>query len=268
VKNNTVRIFDIETGPRARQIVESFAGNFKAFTPPGDFDPSTVALGNVKDVAKQAEKIEAARLKHEASKLTARDDYEAERKAFYDAAYERAALSAITGRVLTIGVKEVGKPSEILCADDNDDSERELLTKWWELVSEAQISSFSRLVGHNIKKFDLPFLIQRSYYLGVEVPHGVIENDRYFSRIFIDTMERFTCGAHGVMVSLDTLARFFGCPGKDTVDCTGARFAAMYLGSEEDRNTAITYLGHDLIMTESVATFMGITTPMFDASEL
>lgn len=252
-------IFDIETGPQAREVIDTFAPKYPEFVPPGEFDPSAVALGNVKDPQKIQEKIDAARAKHEASKLTAKDDYEIARKKHFDDFAEKAALSAFTGRILAIGIKPSKGKAYVIEADADDKSEAVLLREFWSLYRFHSMDRTSRMIGHCIEGFDVPFIIQRSWALRVPVPDGIYEQDRYLSRIFIDTMKRFTCGVYGARASLDNLAKFFGIPGKDLIDSSGAQFAADYLSGDPDRRqAAIMYLLHDLTMTEHAARMMGI----------
>lgn len=259
MNNNEYCTFDIETGPLAREHVDQFAPKYKDFIPPGEFDPASVAVGNLKDPLKIAEKIESERSKHEAKKLTARSDYERDRQKHFDDHYARAALSAITGQVLAIGIKPAGKESHLILSDGTEAGETALLKEFWAIIAKAQMSAFRRFIGHNIAGFDLPFLMQRSWVRGVAVPEGIFDQDRFLSRIFIDIQKKFTCGVHGQFVSLDTVARVLGIPGKDLIDCDGASFAAEYLSGDAERvKTALMYLDHDLAMTEAAAVRMGI----------
>jgi hypothetical protein len=168
--------FDIETGPLARDFLESLLP---------EFDPSEVKLGNAKDPALVAAKIEAAREKHQADFL------------------EKAALDPLTGRVLAIGLLSFGpnedKATSEVALDDAacDDNERELLEDFWSVFLRSLDGERTFFVGHNSTDFDLPFLVTRSRILGVRVPPLVIRRsgNRYsFSDRFIDTRTVFALG--------------------------------------------------------------------------
>jgi len=249
-------VFDCETGPLEKSTVLSRTPDFKQPEPPGEFDPSTVKLGNLKDEAKIAAKIETEREKHgrlvanyEKDVATAKDSHESE-------AMEKAALSPITGEVLAIGYKsEKGTVMRISGRDGLD--EADLISEFWARYQTC-IAPARKLVGHNIFGFDLPFLINRSWVLDVTVPVGVIDRDRFWNeRIFIDTMKRWALGRYGDWVKLDTLSQLFGGTGKPE-GVTGAMFADLIKGSEEEQKTAVEYLFNDLEMTWKVAVAMGV----------
>jgi hypothetical protein len=190
------------------------------------FDESKVKLGNLKDPEKIKAKVEEAR------------------QEFLD----KAALSAVTGQVLAIGYR---RGDSVLIRDGR---EWQLLNAFWKLFKDLPKHGIRHMIGHNIFAFDLPFLIQRSWRWAIPIPAGVIEKDRYWSRVFVDTMARFGCGVYGAKVSLDNLARFFGIEGKPD-GVTGADFAKLW---ETDRKTAEEYLRNDLNMTWEVAKRLGV----------
>ena len=112
------------------------------------------------------------------------------------------------------------------------------------------------MVGHNIFGFDLPFMVRRSWTLGLahKVPPTLIKQDRYWSPVFIDTMTRWRLGDYRNYVSLDTLAKAFGAGGKPD-GISGADFARLW---QEDRPRAVAYLKNDLEITFQVAMRLGI----------
>ena len=211
-------IFDIETGP----LDES---ELKRILPA--FDPASVKHGNTKDEAKKTAQIEAARAEHE--------------RKFID----RAALSALTGHVVTVGYQAAGGEVTI-----DELSEFDTLDMFWHRYRWAKEHKI-KMIGWNIFGFDLPFLIRRSWCLGVSVPESLLEKWRYWDPTFIDLMQVWSCGAYGEREKLHIAARFFGHDGKNG---DGADFHRLW---KEDRPTAIAYLENDLEMTELVATSMG-----------
>ena len=211
-------IFDIETGPLPEAELE-------AMLPP--FDPAEVKTGNIKDPEKVAAKIAEAESNH--------------RQAFFD----RAALDPLTGRVLAIGML-AGKDFEFLTYDDED---RMLDAFWsrWEDMSRGA----NRFIGFNCLLFDLPFLVRRSWKLGVKIPHGVREG-RYWSNLFIDLREVWQLGDRQARGSLDAIARHLGVGEKSG---SGKDFAALL---KLDHDKAIEYLRNDLVLTARIAARLGV----------
>ena len=190
------------------------------------FDESTVKLGQLKDPIKVTAKIEEARAKY----------------------VERAALSPLTGQVLAIGYLPPGEAESIVVENENV----LLADFWWRFLSHRRHGNI--IVGHNILGFDLPFLVRRSWLLGIDVPADAFDG-RYFNRIFVDTMDRWGCGTRGGdFVKLDVLAKAFGVGGKPD-GITGGMFAELLAN---DRKAAEEYLHNDLEMTAKVAERMGL----------
>lgn len=154
-----------------------------------------------------------------------------------------AALDATTGRVLAIGCKK-DQSQSIYEGDEYD-----LLFNFWLLVKlEAE-----SIVGHNIFNFDLPFIIRRSWILGVDFEMPKLDRGGKF----VDTMKVWTCGSYGEYIGLDRLAKCLGIQGKST-ECSGADFARMWNGTQEEREAAKRYLLDDLRVTWDVAVRLGV----------
>ena len=96
-------IFDIETGPLDEDTVLAAAGDFVQPPHPGEFDPGSVKIGNLKDQAKIEAKIAEARASHETAVAQHAQTVEQARQAWVAEQIDRAPLSPITGRVLAIG---------------------------------------------------------------------------------------------------------------------------------------------------------------------
>jgi cell wall-associated NlpC family hydrolase len=213
---------DIETGPAPAEVLADLMP---------DFDETEVKTGNLKDEAKIKEKITAAREAHERGW------------------FEKAALSPVTGRVLCVGVVlPIGEVTVI--GEDAGVEEADIVSDamaWIDTIVHnigGDVTSSKFVIGHNIKGFDLPFLIRRAWALGVPVPRDLLMG-RYWSDVVIDTMERWGCGIHQERISLDSLARFFGVGQKS--EC-GKDFHVWW---DRDRAKAIQYLKNDLTLTEA-----------------
>lgn len=189
-------------------------------------EPEFSAPANYKDPAKIAEKVEEQR----------------------QAWREKAALCATTGRVLAIGLAD-GNGTHILAYEDD---EGELLRRFWAIA--CPDGQWRPLIGFNSNRFDIPFLVRRSYKLRVPVPLGVT-NGRYLNNRFIDLMDHWKVGDYQASISLDRLAKHLGCGSKNG---NGADFAQLL---ETDREAALEYLQNDIRMTRAVAERLGVIEP-------
>lgn len=247
-------VFDIETGPLPEEVLRKRIKPYPEFveTP---FDPASVKVGNLKDPSKIEAKIEEARRQH----ANAKEDHARAAEEYWRAEVGRAALSPLTGQVVAIGMclasggKENGQAIQIAGTGPKL-SEENLLGAFWKKYRWA-ISKNVRIVGHNICGFDFPFLIRRSWILGIPVPDGILDRDRYWNPLFVDTMVRWQCGARGEFASLDTLAQATGHAGKNG---DGADFARLWFGTPEEHAQAILYLKNDIEMTVEVAKTLGV----------
>lgn len=245
-------VFDIETGPLPEEQLESL------YTPleesmiegvvTGDFDPRSVKCGNLKDQAKISEKIEAARMAHEAAKANSARLISEARESHWAEFVGRAALSAITGRVLAIGY--LATESGAMVIDDGDGSEAVVVANFWAKYAKCR-SSGRKMVGHNCNSFDVPFLIRRAWLLDVVVPTTVLEKSKWLDSIFVDTMALWGCGGREP-VKLDLLGQAFGV-GRKTEGVSGGDFHRLWFGSQEERELAVEYLRQDLKLTAEVA---------------
>lgn len=200
--------FDIETGPRPGAELEAM-------------EPKFMPPFNLKDPAKIEANIAAQRAEW----------------------YDRAALHATTGRVLAIGVRSGGQ-TEVL---GDDDGEKDLLIHFWCRVEDA-VRSGRILTGFNIARFDVPFLIHRSWKAGVQVPTGLFYGRWLNPGMFKDLREVWQCGDPRQSISLRRVAEFLGLGTKE--EGGGKEFAHRW---QFDRTAALQYLHLDMSLTESVA---------------
>ena len=183
--------------------------------------------------------------------------YEEAKAGMWDEYVSRAALSPLTGRVLAIGY-QLPNGRYVCHHHEEHGSELGMLERFWMIVQRS-IAQRESMVGHNIKGFDLPFLLRSSWMLGVDYPDGVFDG-RYWHRCFTDTMERWQCGNYrDQFAKLDTLGKAFGLGGKASEGgVSGADFAKFYWGSPEDRALALLYLQRDVELTAGIAARMGV----------
>ena len=242
-------IFDIETGPlpldELWKVVPPFdPASLKPFPP---FDLSAVKYGNMKDEALKAKKLDECMEKHR-QEADEHDKKNATAEADYIASViDRAALDAVTGRVLAIGYYCTKEGPSICMSAGTVAEEVKMLEQFWSIAEAA--SEEHKLVGHNITGFDLPFLIRRSWLLDVKIPGGLLQGGRFWASHIVDTMRVWACGAVGgnSFVKLDVLAKAFGVGAKNG---DGAKFAELWAS---DASAAAAYLLNDLELTYRVA---------------
>lgn len=260
-------VFDIETGPLPDEHLRELCPTFEPPAHPGEFDPSAVKYGNLKDEAKRAAKLEECRIAHAAAVANYADDVERARANHFAEFADRAALSPMTGEIVAIGYRSENGSfiagcgnAPIVSDDDPRDglplNEADILAEFWQQYSRARERN-RQLVGWNINGFDLHFIWMRSIKLGVEIPTSAWNfRGRWFNwdeRCFSDLMLIFSCG--GKFVSLDDAARFLALGGKNG---EGKDFARLWKGSAEERRQAEGYLLNDLQMTWNVGQRLGV----------
>jgi hypothetical protein len=227
--NNPRLIIDIETGADYLAVSE-FIPRFPAF------DPASVAVGNIKDPEKIKLKVDLAEQKHARDAQQHVDDFR-----------DRAALDAWTGEVVAVGLKLPSGEDRIIGGDEG-----EILENTWAYLG-TWMEKFHDIVGFNIKGFDLPFLVRRSWKNKVPVPVNLLSKDRYFHPSFVDLRDKWAVGEYRPKGSLDLICRHFGLKGK-AEDFGGADFAEAYRSGDEERiKRAREYLREDLRMTAEVA---------------
>ena len=240
--------FDIET-QGIRDAALALAEPFPPFVPLPPFDPKAVKVGNLKDPDKIAAKIRTEEEAYPQRAKDYQDAYEKSRLEYTAKIVSKAALNALTGRVVAIGIK-TADGEKILSGN-----EAEILRGFWEIFMMTPCA----FVGWNINGFDVPFMVRRSWANGVIVPN--IYNGRYLDKRFIDLMEVFGCGEYGYKAKLDDVANFLGVQGKYDGDCTGEEFAEKFLsGDDVARAQAEEYLKCDIRATWAIAEKL-FTTP-------
>lgn len=242
-------LFDIETGPQPLDVLLANSP-FVAPPPPGEFDEKAVKLGNLKDAAKIAEKIAAAKAEHEYKVGMYDADCALKLACYKDDLLEKAALDPTTGVVLAIGYSDGTKH----VADIND--EVTLLHRFWRKWVECK-STGRTMAGWNIEGFDLPFLVRRSWIHSIDIPAGV-RDGRYWHKSFRDFRNDWLLGQRwgDCESKLDHVSRVLGV-GSKPEGVNGGDFARLFGGNDAERAQAIAYLLNDLALTAKVAMRLG-----------
>ena len=232
-----ILVFDIETEglpeSELRQIIEPFPA----------FDPATVKYGNLKPENRPA-KLEEKRLAWADEETT-----------YWKDKIDRAALSALTGRVLAIGTILVDELPTI--ADPETCGDEAAIIRWFfGKVTDSRQGASYKLCGFNIGEFDIPFIVRRAWALGIPVPQGMTPSghSRFFwPNYFIDLREVWTFGAKGNSDlrhgKLGQVTRLLGLGEKNG---EGKDFARLWR-DPATREQARQYLAQDLSLTRKLA---------------
>lgn len=155
---------------------------------------------------------------------------------------EKAALSAITGQILVIGLYHDNSIVEILQSD-----ERTMLEAFWRVWGKGGL-----MVGFACKTFDFPFIFQRSLINNVPVPEDLWVG-RYLNLRVIDLQERWCCFSNRIEgQSLNAVCQALGLGKKNG---NGADFAGLF---KADRKAALEYVIQDLTLTMALAKRLGV----------
>lgn len=121
---------------------------------------------------------------------------------------ETTSLDAMTGRVACIGLlfdNAVNLQPVLICEQD----ERKLLERFWASITENDL-----LIGHNILEFDLMYIRQRSWILGVKPPMA-LNLKKYYTDQVVDLMALWTNWSYKFKgAGLDNIANALGLGGK------------------------------------------------------
>lgn len=186
------------------------------------------------------------------SNYKTKEAIEGARKRYEDKVLKDAALHAKSGKILALACMDDPSSPYVAFGD-----EPQLLETFWTLLSETNHD----LIGFNIKQFDLPFAVQRSWVNKITVPRwvrsmGSFENGGWDQR-FIDLMLAYNLGDRHGYVGLGTLAKLFGIGSKSK---DGEYFFLM------DRAEATEYCINDLRLTWKIAERMGYIAPSDEPS--
>lgn len=153
---------------------------------------------------------------------------------------EKAALSPNTGSVLAVGI--YNDELDLYDALHGNDEET-ILRQAWDMITDH--GAFTQdVLGWNLLGFDLPFMVRRSWTLGIRLPRSLVEIYRgraYFNQRCIDLMKVWSIGQERY-AKLDDALKSLGEDGK--VDLGGKLFYEIY--RSEDRDKALAYLERDV----------------------
>lgn len=137
-------------------------------------------------------------------------------------------LDADTCQIVALGWHDLGQGSPIVRICKNEDEERYALIEYWTTYEQR----FTKIVGFNSARFDLPVMVMRSIYLNV--PHPEIVMTPAWKSPHVDLWERLSLGgARRDVKSLRFYAKRLGIPIYD--DISGKDVAAMVAAGEWEK---------------------------------
>jgi hypothetical protein len=255
-------IFDIETGPRPDGELEILMPAFdskkidkRGITERGYVKELDFKPGNATKEETLARKLEESRVKFAADQASlvakiknAQDDH-------FGKFREKAALEGTLGRLICIGYMEGDR------VDIDSREEQIQLMEFWNRAKQFFADGNphgNKMIGHNTKGwcdqgFDLPFLVHRSWVLGLAFPLRELFDGNYWVRGFVDLLEVYRLTSRPKWITLDELAKRLGV-GQKTPGVKGADFAKLW---ESDRHLAKTYCDNDVRITQACAKVLG-----------
>lgn len=188
--------------------------------------PEFLPAANLKDPAKIAESIASKR----------------------NSFIEHAALDALTGKVLVISAAIDDEDAKFLAGEES------ALVRNFLDLADSVLSQGGRLVGFNIRHFDLPFLCRRAWIVGLNVPLTLKEAmAKRYSPEIVDLLDVWLCGDRDYTgQSLDNICKQCGI-GEKTGD--GKDFAKLLA---TDPEAAQAYALNDLELTRKLAKRLGV----------
>lgn len=131
------------------------------------------------------------------------------------------------------------------------ESEKETLIAFKNLVETKFDSKHLRMVAHNGKEFDFPYLCRRMLVNEIEIPETLdIREKKPWEVNHIDTMELWKFGDRKNFTSLDLLAALFGVESSKN-DIDGSQVNDVYY-KENDLERISKYCQRDVMVTAQV----------------
>lgn len=234
-------VFDIETMPKPDEELQKLAPEPKLPNRPGPFMEVDVKVGNL-GPGKAKEKIEKARKEHAQKVANHSQECKQAKQEQFELFKADAALSPKTGEVLCIGCCSTDTLKTHVIERTNN-LEVTVLREFWALYRECE-SKNVRMAGLNIFRFDLPFLIKRSWAIDLDVPPTVLNvYDKWcsFNPIFVDLRNVWQMGDRQCKSSFDEIGAVLRTGGKAM-----GNGKAFHLLWEKQRDAAMKYLINDV----------------------
>ncbi len=239
--------------------------------PPKPFDPQSVKIGGMVNPEAIAKKIESKRKGHAMMLGKFNANLHSAKTLQLSQFKETCSPLVLAKRVLAVGyvvdghrmkihLRQYASIHEVVEADDDDLLDRlesSLLSVFWENFL-TRYSKSDRMIGHDIFRYHLPFLLHRSWALGILVPDHVWSNNRW-SSVFLDLREHWQLGT-SIQDGID-LNSLHKKMGGSPIETEGS-FEELYFGDgPQDHLLALSHLDANLGMSQCVCTQMRIGLP-------
>lgn len=164
---------------------------------------------------------------------------------------ERGGILAEFGKVVCIGVgsmRGTGSDTALRVSSYHGDDEREVLTRFVEMLDQHYNTDDHWLCGHNGKEFDFPWIARRCIVHRIRLPRLLdIAGLKPWEVGHLDTMTLWGFGDRKAFTSLSLLTHILGIPTpKD--DISGADVARVYY-EDKDVERIATYCKKDVVAT-------------------
>lgn len=169
--------------------------------------------------------------------------------------FDRGAIFAEFGKIICISAgvftREEDESVGIRIKSFAEESEKETLESFNKLIENKFESSTLRLIAHNGKEFDFPYLCRRMLVNEIKIPSALdIRDKKPWDIAHIDTMELWKFGDRKNFTSLDLLAALFGIESsKEDID--GSMVNTVY-HKEQDLERISKYCKRDVMVTAQV----------------
>ena len=167
---------------------------------------------------------------------------------------EKAGLQAEYGKIVCITVGYIRFNKEnlpiIKVKSYYGDDEKLLLTEFFNFLNQLeQKLPDSRLAGHNIKRFDIPYVCKRGLIHKIKIPNVINSSGKKPWEInHLDSAEVFAFGSwQESFTSLDVLSCLMGVPSPKS-DIDGSQVGKVYW-QEKDVKRIMEYCERDVIST-------------------
>ncbi len=178
---------------------------------------------------------------------------------------DHAALHAEYGKIVCISMGYFDKDNVFKKKSYCGPDERQILLDFFNDYTKLASMGIRFICGHNIKAFDIPFIIKRATILGIwELPEVFELNGKKPWELdnFIDTLEIWRCGSFQGGGSLRTLCACMGLPNPklmkndqgELVEQDGKMVSDQY--AEKDYAGISTYCEGDIMATANVLNTM------------
>lgn len=159
--------------------------------------------------------------------------------------YDRAGIYAEFGKIICISVGYINN-NKLKAKSFADNSEKELLINFANLLQTWDNKAEKFLCGHNIKEFDIPYIARRMLINDIKLPSALnIAGKKPWEVKHIDTLDLWKFGDYKHFTSLALLSEIFNIPSpKDDID--GSMVYKVYY-EENDIERIIKYCQKDVL---------------------